>query len=1033
MDIRFVITCIILVHSVSSVNCLTLVAKVSLGGVKGTVTYIQNGGDTTVTFNINGLKNNNTWQIRSIRMLYDRQDRCLDTILGTNYIGSTGSINTTGLKTEVITAANLPNLSSLTGRTFLLIDSITNARVCAVIEADEDHITASAKLNFVVGGTVYFRQPSSSSSSATSIFSNVFILYNTGTASNGTMKWEVYSGTLSDSISCSGIDSRYNPTGSSGVSCSNTSQGNCPIGDLSSKNSDLPIGASSESALLSVVDNNLPLSGSNSIIGKVLVVKAPNGTVLTCSKIVQYNTRRGVATFSRNGVKGTISLQQKSPLDITMVSVSLSGLNQSAGGYHIHKWPVPEKWSADQKVCENDYVSGHFNPFAIDTATDPAPTVGTNDQYEIGDLSSKFGLLTGLGEKADNYTDYNLPLFGINSVIGRSIVIHYNDGSRWVCATIEYVGNTITGVATFVYPVIGYVVFKQPNDIESDIADTMIYTALNYGQNTTRTIDHNWHIHINTIGSDGLVDSGRCMSVQGHYNPYAVDLTGNYVSQCSASNPLRCELGDLSGKHGKLSVRAASGIMQRDFFTDIDLPLTGDLNILGRSIVIHAANSSGARLSCANIYTIPNRKVVVKTGTWLAESTSSIDGSFTMERKTEGSIDGTTDVNIQLSGLASMAGGYHVHVNPVPVGSASPCSASSVGGHFNPFNVNATAGPIDGSGSDDQYEIGDLSRKYGAFLTGIPTFTRMEKETMLPLRGPLSITGRSVVIHKSSDGAPRWVCGNITEDSSTGGILFEAKASFTSGNINGSIYLTQYLYSDGGLSDTGILVDLGNKDGSITTGHKWHVHEKPVGDDATSGCLSPGGHYNPFMVDVNNNYIECSPTNPLRCELGDQSGKLGFYDIGSGRRFYTDVFLPLVGVYGVAGKSFVIHAANGTRLACADILPVNKVAPVTMSFEQHAFNKTSMVTTLAAALNTSPTNLAVSASSSTTSGCMSVSVYFTGKDAAALRSNLATMALNRDSKLGGYVGTTTCCAYTRTASVLCIIMIFIIQRMSLSL
>lgn len=35
-----------------------------------------------------------------------------------------------------------------------------------------------------------------------------------------------------------------------------------------------------------------------------------------------------------------------------------------------------------------------------------------------------------------------------------------------------------------------------------------------------------------------------------------------------------------------------------------------------------------------------------------------------------------------------------------------------------------------------------------------------------------------------------------------------------------------------------------------TTGHKWHVHKMPVGDDATSGCLSPSGHYNPFQVDV---------------------------------------------------------------------------------------------------------------------------------------------------------------------------------------
>ena len=34
--------------------------------------------------------------------------------------------------------------------------------------------------------------------------------------------------------------------------------------------------------------------------------------------------------------------------------------------------------------------------------------------------------------------DYNLPLFGRNSVVGRSIVIHKSDGNkRWVCANLE--------------------------------------------------------------------------------------------------------------------------------------------------------------------------------------------------------------------------------------------------------------------------------------------------------------------------------------------------------------------------------------------------------------------------------------------------------------------------------------------------------------------------------------------------------------------------------------------------------------------
>ena len=675
------------------------------------------------------------------------------------------------------------------GRSLLLVDESTSARVCATIEANDKHITALAKLQFAVGGTIYFRQQSSSSSSVTSVFTNVFHLDNTAAATNENVTWQIYSGTVTDSVSCSNIGSLYNPAGNSGAPCNQDNQMNCPIGDLSSKNMDLPVGTTNEAALNSVVDGNLPLSGTNSVIGKILVVKALNGTVLTCPKIIQYQTRNTLTTLSRDGVTGTISFQQMSPFDPTMVSVDLSGLGGKAGGYHIHKWPVPEKWSADQSICSADYVSGHFNPFSINTSTDPAPASGTNDQYEVGDLSSKFGLLAGLTEKSDNYTDYNLQLFGINSVIGRSIVVHYDNSSRWVCATIEYVGSTVTGVATFVYPVIGYIVFKQPTDIDLDMADTMVYTALNYGQSTTATIDHKWHVHVDTIGSDGLNNTGRCMSVQGHYNPFSVDLNGNYPSQCSPDNPLRCETGDLSGKHGKLSVRTASGKMQRNFFTDFDLPLSGSLKILGRSIVIHAENSGGGRLSCGNIYTIPNRKVTVKTGTWSKESAASVTGSFTMERSTEGLIAGTSDVGIQLSGLASTAGGYHVHVNPVPWASSSPCSPASVGGHFNPFGVTATAGPIDGSGSDDEYEIGDLSRKYGKFLDNKSTYSATEKETMLPLRGPLSITGRSIVIHKSSVGAPRWVCGNITEDTSTGGTLFEAQASFTSGDVIGSIYL----------------------------------------------------------------------------------------------------------------------------------------------------------------------------------------------------------------------------------------------------
>ena len=63
--------------------------------------------------------------------------------------------------------------------------------------------------------------------------------------------------------------------------------------------------------------------------------------------------------------------------------------------------------------------------------------LGTVDQYEIGDLSGKYGSFYNLTHYNKVHIDYHLPLFGKNSIHGRSIVIHkmkVMGSSRWVCA-----------------------------------------------------------------------------------------------------------------------------------------------------------------------------------------------------------------------------------------------------------------------------------------------------------------------------------------------------------------------------------------------------------------------------------------------------------------------------------------------------------------------------------------------------------------------------------------------------------------------
>ena len=60
------------------------------------------------------------------------------------------------------------------------------------------------------------------------------------------------------------------------------------------------------------------------------------------------------------------------------------------------------------------------------------------DKYECGDISGKFGNLANQTDYNLEKMDSNLPIFGHNTLMGRSIVIHNNDASnsRLTCANI---------------------------------------------------------------------------------------------------------------------------------------------------------------------------------------------------------------------------------------------------------------------------------------------------------------------------------------------------------------------------------------------------------------------------------------------------------------------------------------------------------------------------------------------------------------------------------------------------------------------
>lgn len=55
-----------------------------------------------------------------------------------------------------------------------------------------------------------------------------------------------------------------------------------------------------------------------------------------------------------------------------------------------------------------------------------------------------------------------------------------------------------------------------------------------------QTDGHNWHVHSERTGTDGPTQ--LCDIVQGHYNPYEVNLMTNYPELCNSSDITRYPL-----------------------------------------------------------------------------------------------------------------------------------------------------------------------------------------------------------------------------------------------------------------------------------------------------------------------------------------------------------------------------------------------------------------------------------------------------------------------------------------------------------
>ncbi|KAI9291845.1 hypothetical protein K502DRAFT_284887, partial [Neoconidiobolus thromboides FSU 785] len=98
-----------------------------------------------------------------------------------------------------------------------------------------------------------------------------------------------------------------------------------------------------------------------------------------------------------------------------------------------------------------------------------------------------------------------------------------------------------------------------------------------------------YHIHQSPVAPD-------CTSTKKHLDPFDVNPNGNSTTySCKMDDFSTCEVGDLSGKFGKLKGGATSYTL-----FDPTLPKVSEL-VGQRSIVIHLNDAAKTRIGCATI------------------------------------------------------------------------------------------------------------------------------------------------------------------------------------------------------------------------------------------------------------------------------------------------------------------------------------------------------------------------------------------------------------------------------------------------
>lgn len=600
------------------------------------------------------------------------------------------------------------------------------------------------------------------------------------------------------------------------------------------------------------------------------------------------HARIGVATIYNDGMNGYIKFEQTSASDSVTISVNITGLNSRANGYHVHELPVNFggsglKSNSAGLGCGFGITADHFNPLEVpggaNVPGDYLCSQTNQAACEAGDISGKFGGLKDKLSVLETFEDNlsGLTLFGVNSIIGRSIVIHEVDtGTRIVCATIFPDADLKKTVATF------------------DRSQDGVEGTVSLFRDRSNTYDPFVFVNVQ-LGVENLFNT-LTASLAVHEFPMLEALEVDKFVRCGATSLGNSVLSLLDVELDKQQrTKTLSTLSQ----TDIDSLSTASLSIYDNELLIDCAEFGKRAYS-----------------QFKAEDHDGVEGNIIFYQPSE---DEEVRVTVDLKGLASRANLYHVHTLPV----FSDCVSTT--GHYNPLNVVGGDGNQDGpyacSKTDPAAcESGDLSGRFGGLLGASDVrYTFEDIGAGLNLFGTNSIIGRSIVIHRQDATNSRLTCSNILE---LGKISGETVSfSHNINEVQGSVTLSQRAVDAD--SETSIRFDIKKNDQGGSLQHMFHIHETPL-TSGTTDCLVTEGHYSPTAVNggagqMNNEYL-CTNLLPEFCEVGDISGKHDFVDLPK-KMILTDPSIPLTGIFSIADLSITFHGESRKpdRIDCANL------------------------------------------------------------------------------------------------------------------